>query len=90
MSEMKEHVTISLPAFIEMLDRIKTLEHELRDRDLKLARISETLRVMQLTPDILQAVDLDSVLVEREPIFYEPNNENIVIGFTINKNKEVI
>lgn len=92
MNETKGHVTLPLSAYNEMRDRIKELELEVYDRDYKSDRINQALMVMRLTPDILQAIDLDSVVVyvDRDPCNILGNANHIRIDFTVSKDKVVI
>jgi hypothetical protein len=92
MNETKGHVTLPLSAYNEMRDRIKELEAVVRDRDYTLERIDQALMVMRLTPNILEAIDLDSVVVyvDSDPCNILDNANHVRISFTVPKDKVVI
>ena len=92
MSETKGHVTLPLSTYNEMRDLIKELEAEVRDRDYKIERIDQALMVMRLTPNILEAIDLNSVViyVDRDPCNILGNANHVRIDFTVPKDKVVI
>ena len=92
MDETKGHATLPLSAYNEMRDRIKELEREVQDKDYKLDKIDQTLRVMRLTPDILTAIDLNNVVtyIDRDPCNILDNAYRVHIDFTVSKDKVVI